>query len=63
MEILHQVTADELDEMVIDEVMDARVVYMVGAELGEFRQETVGEGLPVDFLDDVRHGRLLFFEE
>ena len=61
--VLHEVAADELHEMVIDEVVDALVFNMIGAELRELRQEAVGEGLAIDLLDDIRHGGLVFGEE
>ena len=49
--------------MVIDEVMDPWVFYMIGAELRELRQEAVGEGLTIDLLDDFCHGGVVFREE
>ena len=61
--VLHEVTADELDEMVIDEGVDAGIVDVVGAELREFGQETIREGLAIHFLEDIGHGGLVLFEE
>ena len=49
--------------MVINQVMDSLVLYMVRAELGQLRQEPIWEGLTVHFLNDIGHARLVFGKE
>ena len=61
--ILHEVAADELDEMVIDEIVYAGIVNMIGAELGQFGEETIREGLAIDLLKNIGHGGIVFAEE
>ena len=63
MEILHEVSANELHKMIIDEVMNTGIVYMIGTELRELRQEAVREGLTIYLLYDIRHGSLVFLKE
>ena len=61
--VLYQISADELHKMVIDQVVNAGVVYMIGTELGQLRQEPVRERLTVHFLDDICHRGLIFLKE
>ena len=61
--VLHQIAANKLHEMVVNKVVNTLIVDVVGAELGEFGEEAIREGLTIHFLNNIRHRGLIFLEE
>jgi len=61
--ILRKDALHEIVEMVVHELVDHRILDIVGAELRKRSEEAVGERLAVHFLDDVGLSQLIFREE